>query len=192
MNFMKTLILILFSTVLINAQSFQLGLELESNNLNLSGQTATRISRTSQYPFFSRIYVSAHADLIYRLNNNVSFNAQFGRALFREFAGWEIGVNAKYRFYKSIFLSAGLLQHFNEGSGTKDNIKVASVPLLMIKGGVGVEFSPQFAIGFDYFLPAQKKVLEWEIYTDENGAEITSPKTLESLVRLSFLFGFEL
>ncbi len=85
--------------------------------------------------------------------------ARAGNTLHVNFHGWEFGIEGKYLFYDPFFISAGLLEHSNEGGTGSNSWGTNYATIFMFNAGVGVEATSNFSIEFGYYKPTSKKVI---------------------------------
>lgn len=108
-----------------------------------------------------------------------------------EFRAWEYGISARYNFYKSLYILAGLLQHSNEGGSSSNSHGTKYASILMFEAGIGFDMSPVTSIELNYYIPTTKQVIGWSRGIDVNG-EVNSSFTFESMIRLGFIFAWGL
>ena len=75
------------------------------------------------------------------------------------FHGWEFGIEGKYLFYNPFFISAGLLEHSNEGGTGSNSWGTNYATIFMLHAGVGVEATSNFSIEFGYYKSTSQKVI---------------------------------
>ena len=165
------------------AQNLKIGFCLQAHQVRFN--TGTGILGGNGLP------LSLHFNADNKLFKDFSINGKIGRTFHLEFLGWEFGINGKYSFFKSLFLSMGILYHSNEGSGISNNEWTNYASLLMISPAIGVELSSVIALELSYNIPVSKKIIGGgrNFYS---GEEKIVNRTFESMIRLGFVFGWEL
>ena len=133
--------------------------------------------------------IDYHLRFAYYFSKKISLQARVGNNLHVNFHGWEFGIEGKYLFYKPLFISAGLLEHSNEGGSGSISWGTAYATIFMLHAGIGIEATSNFSIEFGYYKATSKKVIGGAI--DEITKEIYVD-IFEYMFRLSFIFGWDI
>jgi len=176
----KIVLFILFFCITSSAQNFKCGFDVEFSWIRISDANGMGMLGVSQSP------ISGHLNLGYNVNESISVQIKIGRSIVTEFLGWEYGILGKYKLFKPLYISFGILNHRNEGDIYSNQLAVSSPSILMIQSGAGIDIVDFFSLGFDYYIPTIKQVIVWR------GFGVREPQTFEKMIRLGFNFGWEL
>ncbi len=174
--------LILFLTTIINAQNFKLGFDLGVHQIRTSNQFGSiGILGGEGAP------LDYHLRLIYYISKKTSLQARVGNTLNVNFHGWEFGIGGRYLFYDPFFVSAGILEHSNEGGSGSNTWGTNFATIFMLHAGSGVEVTPGFSIEVAYYKAASKEIIGGTHFSNLGYSRI-----FENMIRLSFLFEWNL
>ncbi len=167
------------------AQNFKLGFDLQMHQVFTNSQSGSGNLGDIEFG-------DLHLFLSEEPLNDFLLEFAIGRALQPEFAGWEFGLNGQYQFYKSVFLSIGILEHSNEG-GTLDNeVSLSYATIFLMQTGIGIQASRIFSAKVDYYLPFSQKVIGKRLNYSVERDSIFEPYKFRSMIRLSLIFGWEI
>lgn len=187
----KYLLLFLLFPISLSAQDnkFKIGFGLNSYVLLLSdGNNDVTWSGTLPIPLFN-----INLNLKYILNRSYSLQSKLGYVLgmFGDYNGFEYGISGEYIFLKSYYASMGLMKHNNGKIGEY----AVEANISFINGGLGYRISKYLSIEAIYFYPLNKEI----IGDDNTYHHVLQPKPMaeairriESMIYLSFVFGWEL
>ncbi len=169
-----------------NDNKFKLGFDFEANQIRVSDKYNTSLLGSNSIP------ISFHTFLSFELNQNLSCKAKVGRYLITEFAGWEFGISWKYKLYKPLYISGGILQHSNEEDYYSNSEGTTSASILMLELGVGVDIVSFMSIELSYYLPTSKKIIGGHRILNKSSEFEYLPITFKHMIRLGFIFDWEL
>ena len=168
MKLIVSIIILLSSTL--NAQNLKLGFDFETHRISEGTDNETHILRGDAFP------IAFHIILEYDLIENISLDTRLGRTIQTHFSGMEYSLGAKYKVYKSFFITSGVLLHSNEGGNISNGESMLYTSILMLYGGVGLNLSNVFAIEIKYYNP-----------TSSQAIEKTSPQLIDNKVSWNYI-----
>lgn len=183
----RIFLILLFYTVLVDAQSFSLGFDIDASQVRINYKNQTHTLDVSNPP------ISLHLDFSFNQNEKLSWRAILGGTIFTEFTGFELGINGRYKFYKSLYFTAGLQLHSNSGGGVSNSYSVSYASILMVHAGIGLDISRIFAIELDYYKPtSEKEIQKVLLYNKKTSSYYWESKTFFDMLRINFIFAWEL
>ncbi len=178
----KILVLIIFCSVLVNAQSVKLGFDAETNYLWTSNYFGNYTSSSYIAP------TSFHLSLCFIPIDKISLYARIGgNIFFEDFTGSEYGFSGKYVFYSPFYFTIGYLYHYNLGGTGGNSSSSTYAEISLIQAGAGISAASFLSIEIDYYVPTAKRYISW--VRREESFYYTS---LDNLVRMSFIFDWKL
>lgn len=183
---MKKILIIFFCFITVPAQDFKLGFDIKAHQIRVSDQEGNHILGGDGFP------LAIHLNFAYSPSNKIAILTKIGRTFHIEFLGWEFELSGKYNFYKSLYISAGLMQHSNEGGSGSNSHGTKYASILMLKGGIGFDISSITSIELDYYIPTTKKIIGGQRGFNSSGKETFFTHTFKSMIRLGFVFAWEL
>ncbi|HSR17281.1 MAG TPA: hypothetical protein VLM39_04220, partial [Ignavibacteriaceae bacterium] len=130
-----------------------------------------------------------HLNFAYSPVEKLLLIANVGRTLHINFAGWEFGAAARYKFYDPFFATAGILQHSNLGGSGSNTWETNYASLLLLYAAAGVEVSSVTSIQLGYYHPTSTEAIGFN-RIDYSHTKLNLKFT--SMIRLSFIFSWEL
>lgn len=161
--------MILLSPIL-NAQDLRLGFDFETHRIVDKNDKGVQMLPIEAFPF------AIHMILEYDLSNKISLETRPGISLQWNFPGMEYSLGARYKIYKSFYISGGVFLHSNEGGNISNGKSMLYTSILMLYGGVGFNLSNVFAIEIKYYNP-----------TSSQAIEKTSPQLIDNNVSWNYI-----
>ncbi len=175
----KVIIFLYLFSLEINPQSFRLGFDFEAQQVRVNHQ----ILGGEGFP------LAYHLNFAYSPIEKFLLIANVGRTLHINFAGWEFGAAARYKFYDPFFASAGILQHSNSGGGGSNSWGTNYASLLLLFAAAGVETSSITSIQLGYYHPTSIEAIGYNWLDNHTRLNLLK---FTSMIRLSFIFSWEI
>jgi len=184
----KIFVIFLLFPIILSAQDkkFKIGFSLNSYGLILSdgNNKNETVASTLQFPLIYNL------NFKYTIDKNFSLQSKLGYVLpIIYFNGFEYGITGEYNFSNNnYYATIGLMKH-NNSEGEEAALEA---DITFINTGLGYKVSKYFSIEAIYFYPLNREI----IYNGSLGAPyIKNPKyikRIESMIYLSFVFGWDL
>ena len=166
---------LLFCSLISNAQNFKLGFDLEGHRISIN--EGRGVLSTEGIP------VAYHLVTMINPTNETSVQLRIGKTLHAEFWGWEFGLSGKYNFYKRVYITAGILEHSNEGGIGSNTWGTKFASIWMLHAGLGVDVTSVISVDLNYYKSVSQKQI---------GSSGKHLYTFDSMIGLKFIFAWEL
>jgi hypothetical protein len=181
------IILLVFASVDVGAQTIEMGLRVEAQGLRRYYSNGYKAG-FMMYPYFSCLQLNVALYPMERL----SIEGRFGREfLWEHYNGFEYGLFSKYFPWKSIYITGGIAGHSNEGGDGSNSGGSSLSTLIMPAAGAGFKLAKNTSLEVLFQYAGNKKIGgSW--YFGNNDEVIRVKETVEWLMKIGLVFGWDL
>ncbi len=171
----------LFSSSINLAQSFNIGLKLESIYYSCKNTDSNSIAE-----WMLPIPISGYLKFSLLIDAKYEVELKGGAQLGEIFCGPEYSLSLKYQLFNNLFPLLTYLNHSNKGD-SRTGSGTISDKIEFIGAGVEVKLTKVFGMDLIYYKPIKEKALEYSIHINPGTTSI-----MKSLIKLGFIFNINL